>query len=102
MPAKDSQLAVTNSFAIFALSRGKGVPQPTRDVFQKVHALLKQTKEQGLNVEVTQERIGIEGETRVCAKFADPAAAQKMLEQVRELIKGTELIDLVIEPCSGR
>ncbi len=87
---------------MFALSRGSGVPEATRAMLQKVQTLLNQTKDRGADMVITRQRIGIEGETRVCATFADTEVARETLERVRGMVKDTELMNVVIEPCSEK
>ncbi|MGH8611795.1 MAG: hypothetical protein ACREYF_07065 [Gammaproteobacteria bacterium] len=89
------------SFAVYALSRGHGVPEAAREVLRKVRAWLDQAKQAGSVVDIRQTRIGVEGETRMCAEFADSESAQAMLKRVRALAEGIELMNLVVEPCDG-
>jgi len=90
------------SFAVYALSRGKGVPERTRVVLQDARALLEAARKTGKAVRVTQERIGIEGEQRLCAEFKDAAAADEMLARIQQLATGVELLNIVREPCKKR
>jgi hypothetical protein len=90
------------SFSVYALSRGKGVPEKSRQVFQQARALLEDAYRQGRVVRLKQDRIGLEGETRVCAEFSNPTVAQELLEQIRRLSEGVELVNVVIEPCPDR
>ncbi|MGH8658666.1 MAG: hypothetical protein ACREV4_09400 [Gammaproteobacteria bacterium] len=89
------------SFAIYALSRGKGVPEAGREVLRKVRAWLDEAKRAGSVVDIRQTRIGLEGETRLCAEFADSESTQAMLKRVRVLAEDVELMNLVVEPCDG-
>ncbi len=88
-----------NSFAIYALSRGKGIPQAAREVLRKAREWLDEAKQTGSVVRLTQTRIGLEGETRLCVEFADSESAEAMLKRIRAFTKGVELINLVVEPC---
>jgi hypothetical protein len=87
------------SVAIYALSRGKGVPEATRRVLQNVRALAETGKQQGMVQEWRQTRIGLEGETRVCVDLRDESAKHDFLRQLREIVQGVDLINVVEEPC---
>jgi hypothetical protein len=86
--------------ALYALSRGKGVPEPTRDALRRASRLLEDLRREGRVVRLEESRIGIEGETRVCAEFADAESARQALERIRSLAQGVELLNVVEEPCS--
>ena len=91
----------TASFAVYALSRGRGVPEATRSAWQRVLAMLEDARRDGTVVRLQQTRIGIEGEVRVCAEFADAARARELLERARSVAAGVELLNVVEEPCAG-
>ena len=90
------------SFAVYALSRGRGVPAPTRSAWQTVWTMLEDARRKGQVARLQQTRIGLEGEVRLCAEFSDPGGAREMLERAREVGKGVELLNIVEEPCSGK
>ena len=92
----------TAEFALYALSRGKGVPDATRSVLQKAQALLKDARQRGEVLELTETRIGLEGETRVCVKAKDAAQARNLVRAVRTIAKDVELFNVVEEPCLKR
>lgn len=92
----------TSSFSVYALSKGQGVPERARQVFQQVRALLEDAQRQGKVVQLKQARIGLEGETRLCAEFSSPTVAQELFEQIRKLGEGIELLNVVVEPCPDR
>ena len=94
--------AATSSFAVYALSRGRGVPEPTRSTWQAVWNLLESARRDGKVARLEQTRIGLEGEVRLCAEFDDPKLAREMLDRVRTRVTGVELLNLVEEPCSRR
>ena len=50
---------------------------------------------------MTKERIGLEGETRLCATFADEGVAEEALARVRRLVSGVDLVNLTEEPCGA-
>jgi hypothetical protein len=88
------------SFAVYALSRGRGVPEPTRSAWQTVWTMLEDARREGKVTWLQQTRIGLEGEVCLCAEFPDAGRAREMLERAREIGKGVELLNVVEEPCS--
>jgi hypothetical protein len=86
--------------AVYALSRGRGVPEATRAAWQAVRTLLEDAHRRGLVTRLEQTRIGLEGEVRLCAEFSDPERAQELLRRAREIGGGVELLNIVEEPCS--
>ncbi len=100
--AKDEIRAAETStaeFAVYALSRGKGVPEPTRGVFRKARTLLEGAKRRGEVIRVKETRIGLEGETRLCVEAKDAAAARALLRELRAIAENVELFNVVVEPC---
>jgi len=87
------------SFAVYALSRAKGVPPEAREALRKVRELVEGDRRRGLGVKVETSRIGIEGETRVCAEYEDPKDAGRAFARARAVVKGVDLVNLVVEPC---
>ena len=92
--------AVSASFAVYALSRGQGVPESTRSAWQTIWTMLEDARREGKVARLQQTRIGLEGEVRLCAEFSDPARGREMLERAREIGKGVELLNVTEEPCS--
>jgi hypothetical protein len=88
-----------NSFALYALSRGTGVPEPARQAMQRVRSLLEEAQQRGDVRHLVQTRIGLEGETRLCATFATSDAARAAWAQARRFVEGIDLVNLIIEPC---
>jgi hypothetical protein len=87
------------SFAFYALSRGKGLSEEGRKVLEDFRELLRGMKAEGQVVEVSDSRIGLEGETRICAKFASSDLAAKVWMQMRRLSAGVDLVQLKAEKC---
>lgn len=87
---------------MYTLSRGKGVPDATRATFKDIRDLLEieQTEKHVVHLDAT--RIGIEGETRLCAEFADAKTARATTERIRALARDVELMNVVAEPCGKR
>jgi len=88
------------SFAVYALSRGSGVPAAAREAQQKVQELVEFDRSRGVVVTVQGTRIGIEGERRLCLTYADPQEAARALERVRAMVQGVDLVNVVVEPCA--
>ncbi len=88
------------SFAVYALSRGRGVPDATRSAWQALREMLEAARRDGAVVTLQQTRIGLEGEVRLCAEFSDARRAQEMLARAREMATRVELLNVVEEPCS--
>ena len=89
-------------FALYALSRGKGVPEPTRDVFENANAYLEESRQRGEVLSLRKTRIGLEGETRLCVQAKDAAAARALQQEVRSIAGDVELFNVVEEPCSKK
>ena len=88
------------SFAVYTLSRGKGVPEEAREAMQQVAKLAEDDRRRGVKVTVETTRIGIEGETRVCIAYEDPQEGTRAYGQARDLVKGVDLVNLAAEPCA--
>lgn len=88
------------SFAVYALSRGSGVPPEARAAQQKVQRLAEADRDRGLSVTIETTRIGLEGERRVCIAYRDSRHGARALERARAIVKGIDLVNLVVEPCA--
>ncbi len=88
------------SFAVFALSRGKGVPPEARDVLRKVAAVAEADERRGVRVKIRRTRIGLEGETRLCVEYQSAADARRGLDQVEKIVEDVDLVNLVPGPCA--
>ena len=86
-------------FAVYALSRGKGVPEPTRGALRKAHTLLEGAKQRGEVIKLKETRIGLEGETRLCVEAKDVDAARALLLELRAMAEKVELFNVVVEAC---
>ena len=89
-------------FALYALSRGKGVPAGASAVLAGVEEVIADLQSRGARITVTKERIGLEGETQLCATFADESVAEETLERVRRLVSDVDLVNLTEEPCGAK
>lgn len=84
---------------ITTLSKGRGVPAPARNAYKEIRGILEEQKSQSAVSNIDTQRIGLEGEMRMCAEFRDRAQAEYTLEQIRKLSADVELIDVVEGPC---
>jgi len=87
------------SFALYALSRGKGLSESGQRAIADFRELLRSMKAEGHVVEVSDTRIGIEGETRICARFASPEPAGRAWLQMQRSLVGADLVQLKPEKC---
>ena len=88
------------SFAVFALSRGKGVPAEARELLRKVGEIVEEDKRRGIRVETRRTRFGLEGETKLCVEYQRLPDARAALERVEKLAKDVELVNVVAGPCA--
>jgi hypothetical protein len=100
--AGQEALPAVKNFAVYALSRGGGVPQEARDVLRRIEALVDADREGGAQVTVETTRIGLEGESRFCATYEDPVVAAATYRRAAEIAEGVDLLNLVAEPCPSR
>lgn len=84
---------------IDALSRGKGVPAETRDAFKQIRALLERQQATSAVAAVRYQRIGLEGESRLCVEFRNASDAQAALTEIRKIAAGADLLNVVEAPC---
>ncbi|WP_189644650.1 hypothetical protein [Luteimonas gilva] len=104
-PAAEAQAApaktqdAPTSVVITTMSKGRGVPAPTRDAYKQIRGLLEEQKNQSAVTNIDTQRIGLEGEMRMCAEFRDRAQAEYTLEQIRKLSADVELIHVAEGPC---
>jgi hypothetical protein len=96
---KETGSSPPQSFSIYALSRGKGVPEEARKVLDKARAFLKMAREQGTVTRLTDQRIGLEGETRVCVELKDADSSSELFSHIQQMSLGVDLINVKIESC---
>jgi hypothetical protein len=96
---RESLASAPFSFSVYALSRGKGVPDEAREVLDRSRRLLKSAQEEGAVKKIVDHRIGLEGETRLCVEFSDEQAANKLFGQIQQLSNGVDLVNVKKEPC---
>ncbi len=94
--------AARPEFALYALSRGKGVPEPARDALSKAQALVEEARKRGEVLALKEARIGLEGEMRLCVEARDSVVARRLLLEVREIGRNVDLFNVVEESCSRK
>jgi hypothetical protein len=75
------------------------VPKEARDALARVRAFVEADRGRGVGVTVQTTRIGLEGETRLCAEYAEPAEWARAYARVLALVEGVDLVRVVGEPC---
>ena len=90
-----------NTFTVTVLSRGKGVPREARDALAGVSKLLEEDRARGVAVTWQSTRIGLEGETRLCARYEDASVAADAYARARALVRGIDLVNVAAEPCAA-
>ncbi len=84
------------------LSRGKGVPYATRDAYKRIHAALEQRQSVSAVTSMYSQRIGLEGESRLCIEFRSAQDAEAALIEIRKLAAGMDLLNVSDTPCPSR
>jgi hypothetical protein len=87
------------SFALYALSRGRGVSESGQKAIADFRELIRNMKAEGHTIEVSDTRIGIEGETRICASFTSRELAGKAWMQMQRSLVAADLVQLKPERC---
>ena len=95
----DTETAEPTTLIVTMLSRGKGVPDEARAAYQDARALLEGRRDADIVTELRTQRIGLEGETRLCAEFRNAEEAQSALAEIRKRTAGIDLLDVGIAPC---
>ncbi len=88
-----------NSFSIYVLSRGKGVPDTAWQVLKDIRRYFLSQQASGFTTRVHETIIGLEGERRICAEFIDEIAGRKAWIRAEAIVAGVELVNLRVEPC---
>lgn len=97
--AEQQPAASSKSVALYALSKGKGVPEPTREALRSARDLLQGLQREDKVSRFEETRIGLEGETRLCVELKDARTAQQVIERLRALAGEVELMNVKEEPC---
>jgi hypothetical protein len=95
-----SEPTLQKSFALYVLSRGKGVPDEAWEALGKVRALAEADREEGVAVTIQEKRIGLEGERRLCIEYEEETKARQTYGRARALVEGVDLARLEVETCA--
>ncbi len=88
-----------STLTVTILSRGKGVPDNTRTAYKDIRAFLEERRDAYAITGLRTERIGLEGEQRLCVDFASTTEARAALAEIEPRLAGLDLIDAAIAPC---
>jgi hypothetical protein len=91
-----------NAFALYVLSKGKGVPPEADEALRKVRALVNADRDRGVAVKVESKPLGIEGEMRLCAEYERADEAGRAYDKAKAMAEGVPLTNLVVEPCAQK
>jgi hypothetical protein len=98
-PPRRAARTPIRSFAVYAVSRGKGVPEEASEALRRVVALAEEDQRRGVKVTVTKTRIGIEGEMRACLSYEEEQEGARACERARAIVKNVDLVNLAVERC---
>ncbi len=101
-PTTEAKDTLPVSITIDALSRGKGVPAETREAFKQIRALLERQQATTAVAAMRYQRIGIEGESRLCVEFRNATDAQAALAEIRKIAAGADLLNVVEAHCPSK
>lgn len=79
---------------ILALSRGRGVPKATSEIFQVIINRINAALAAGSVTSVTKATIGLEGETRLCIEFRDHLSFTVLSNEFRDIAKDVDLLQI--------
>lgn len=77
------------------------MPPRAREALRKVRADVEADRQRGIEVTIRTTRIGIEGETRMCADYKNADDGGRAYGRARAIVKGIDLVNLTVESCSG-
>jgi len=86
--------------AVYALSRGQGVPDTARQALRAARDLFARWGAEGRVLDLIDTPVGFEGDTRLCARFASPDDAARALKELADLGRGADLFQVRPEPCA--
>lgn len=82
------------------LSQGRGVPAPAWSAYQDIRTLVEQHREQGAEISVYEEVIGLEGERRMCIEIKSTGVARSIRDEVNAKARNVDLIRVSFAPCA--
>jgi len=92
--------APETDIAVYALSRGQGVPVAARQALRSARALFAKWGAEGRVLDLVDTPVGLEGDTRLCARFATPVDATSALKELDDIGRGVDLFQVKAEPCA--
>ncbi len=95
----EAEVAAPSGFSVSVLSRGKGVPQKALQVLQESRRLLEHAQTQGDVTRLVTQRIGLEGEARLCAEFSNHQVEARLFQRVQQLSSAVDLVNVKKEIC---
>ena len=98
--AISARLAPDTDIAVYALSRGQGVPVAARQALRSARALFAKWGAEGRVLDLVDTPVGLEGDTRLCARFATPVDATSALKELDDIGRGVELFQVKAERCA--
>ena len=100
-PSRAGRVKPVQSFAVYTLSRGTGVPAEARQALEQVTNVVESDRKRGVRVTVETTRLGLEGEQRMCVEYQNPRDGARAWERASAIVKGVDLVNLVAEPCAS-
>lgn len=102
LPVAGAKDAAPIRITIDALSRGKGVPAEAREALKQIRALLERQQAAAAVTAMQYQRIGLEGESRLCVEFRNASDAQAALAEIRKIAADVDLLNVVEAPCPSK
>lgn len=100
-PSRAGRVKPVQSFAVYTLSRGTGVPAEARQALEQVTNVVESDRKRGVRVTVETTRLGLEGEQRMCVEYQNSRDGARAWERASAIVKGVDLVNLVAEPCAS-
>jgi hypothetical protein len=99
-PAAATRAAADTEIAVYALSRGEGVPGAARRALRAARELFARWGAEGRVIDLVDTPVGLEGDTRVCARFVSTDDAAIALKQLGEIGRDVDLFQVRQERCA--
>lgn len=101
-PKPEGEMGSIRSFSVTVLSRGKGVPAEAREALAEVRKVVEADRSRGVKVTMTTDRIGIEGESRLCVEYENGRDGSRAYQRAGEIVKGVDLVNLDAGECEEK
>lgn len=96
-----AEIDAVRGIEVTVLSRGRGVPVQAASTFARIKSRLQQEQEAGHLVGIDERIIGLEGERRLCALFAERQRADQLFQELTTISEGIDLLSVSRAPCTG-